>query len=195
MSQTEPYTFQKQLDRQESYSCEFRSWLRSRNNVIGVTEADMSDERRGIDLWIVTLKSNPISAPRQSLLASQAPIPVQVKTDFIMHDTGNLAVELISKFTYDREHKPGWFHQLYSTKLLAYICAKTGDVCIYRSFDFWKAVAGKMNTLKAFSCLNGTPDGGEYWHSMGVLVPAARVTEAETMRANIYEKSPGMLIY
>ena len=175
------YDFQEQLRKQELYFHEFKTWLMARNNVIAVTEADETDEKRGIDLWATVLK--------------QGPIPIQVKTDFIIHNTGNLAVELISKFTYDREHKPGWFHQLNSTKLLAYICANTGDVRLYKSFDFWEVVVKQMNGLRSFSALNGTPDGGGYWHSMGVLMPATKIADLEIMRASIYDKSLGMLVY
>jgi hypothetical protein len=181
MSQNAAYTFREQLQKQELYYHEFRNWLKSRGNVIAVTDADDEDERRGIDLWATMLRSDPI--------------PIQVKTDFIMHSTGNMAVELISQFTYDRQHSPGWFHELKNTKLLAYICGVSGDLRLYKCFPFWTAVTKQMNRCRVFTCLNGTPDGGEYWHSMGVLVPVGSIAEQEIMKANIYDKSPGKLVY
>ena len=165
------YDFKEQYEKQEAYFDQFVEWVKSRSNVIGVTIADETDEKRGIDLWAV--------------MKNEDPVPMQVKVDFIMHNTGNMAVEAVSQARFDGPWKPGWLSHLHSTRLLAYICAQTGEFRIYRSQDFWWHVMSHCSQYQSFSALNGSKDGGDYWYSIGLRVPVCTMTTGVWNYGNI----------
>ena len=155
------FTFQEQFNRQAEMFELAVGWLNSRGNVLSVTRADKEEERRGIDLKVLTRMGNKI----------QAPITIQVKVDFNISVTANLAVETVSAARWNGAWKPGWLSLLHNSQLLLYVCGNTGTYRLYDSQQFYWRVMKVSNNCRAFSSLNGSEDGGDYWHGMGILVP------------------------
>lgn len=152
------YTFKEQLEKQKPYFDKFVQWLWNRLNVNNVVLADDHEERIGIDLWAETTKSGRV--------------PIQVKVDFKMSQTGNIVLETISRMTYDEgEWRPGWVSHLHNSQLLAYIDADSGQIRIYRSKDIWSHLVENANKYNAFICMNGDEHTGAFWYSMGIRVP------------------------
>jgi hypothetical protein len=61
--------------------------------------------------------------------------------------------------------------------LLVYICADTGIIRYYRSCDIWSHLVENAKYYRAFLCMNGDQESGDFWHSMGVLAPIAKLEE------------------
>jgi hypothetical protein len=184
------YQFKEQIEKQQQHFDYFVEWLRKRTNVLGVTVADREDDLRGIDLWVI-VKDGCGAADCGRIRDPQRPLPIQVKVDFLMHQTGNMAVETVSQATYDGIWKPGWLSHLHATKLLSYICASSGQFRIYRSRDFWYHVMQNYNSYHSFCSLNGSQDGGEYWYGMGVKVPVLSMSEKTLDTGNLYRLDSG----
>lgn len=171
------YTFDEQLKKQEEYFKHFCEWVSSRSNVLAITVADEIDEKRGIDLWAVMKKSDPV--------------PIQVKVDFVLHTTGNMAVETISMATYDGEWKPGWLSHLHSTRILAYCCGKTGQFRTYLSQAFFQRIMREYQSYKGFMCINGSRNGDQFWYAMGLLVPVNSMAPLVQNNANLLNLTSG----
>ena len=153
------YTFTEQFQKQKAMFDAFVQWLQSRGNVVAVTMADNEDEKLGIDMWA-------------TVMGHSNAVPIQVKVDFRIAETHNLAVEMVSEMRYDGDWKPGWFSQLANTKLLVYIDGTSGHYRIYKSQEFFRHIVSRYNGYDSFVAKNGSPDGGDYWYGMGVRVPA-----------------------
>ena len=177
------FTFQEQYDKQKDMFALCIGWLNSRQNVMSVTRADKEEESRGIDLKVLTRMGNQI----------QAPIPIQVKVDFNISVTANLAVEIISEGRWNGAWKPGWLSLLHSAKLLLYVCGNTGTYWLYDSEQFYERVMNVSSNCRAFSALNGSEGGGDYWHGMGILVPHMMLETVMLDTGNIKSRIPGGL--
>ena len=162
--------FDEDVRRQEEMFGRFVEWLQKRSNVIGVTRASRTDDLRGIDLWAVVEAKDPVPVR----------IPIQVKVDFRLSTTGNLAVETIGEGRFDGETKPGWLFKLHNTELLAYIDGVTGAFRIYRSADIYDYVVKHMNHMRAFGSLNGRGENEDFWWGMGVLCHINSVADLRT---------------
>jgi len=177
------FTFQEQFKRQEEMFDLCVGWLNSRQNVMSVTRADKEEERRGIDLKVLTTSGNKI----------QAPVPIQVKVDFHINVTANFAVETVSEARWDGEWKPGWLSLLHNAKLLLYVCGNTGTYRLYDSQQFYERVMKVSAQCRAFSAYNGSANGGEYWHGMGILVPCMMLDTIMLGMGNIWRLGVGNL--
>lgn len=166
------YTMKGQIEKQQKIFDKFVVWLGLQESIVAVTPASKEEDLAGIDLWVV-------------IKDSSAPIGIQVKVDFIIDTTGNLAVETVGQARYEGEWKPGWLSHLHSTKWLVYICGASGRILIYPSRKLYAHVIDNMGDYKAFSTMSGDDDGGDFWNSMGVLVPACSLKELEIKSAKL----------
>ncbi len=155
------FTFQEQFNRQAEMFELAVGWLNSRQNVMSVSPANKEEERRGIDLKVLMISG------KKNLAA----VSIQVKVDFNISVTANLAVETVSAARWNGAWKPGWLSLLHNSQLLLYVCGNTGTYRLYDSQQFYERVMNVSNNCRAFSALNGSEDGGDYWYGMGILVP------------------------
>ena len=172
----EPFDFEKQLKKQKEFYEAFVSWTRERVNVIGITEADKDDQKKGIDFWAIAIGENSV--------------PVEVKCDFRLHETGNIAVETVANANITN-WQPGWLSKLYNSHLLVIIEPEAGDFHILDSQAFYWRVVEYMNMYKAFSARNKNKETGEEWWGMGVLVPVHTLTHVVVDKGNIYHLTSG----
>jgi len=172
----EPFDFDIQLKKQQEFYEAFVSWTKERSNVIGTTEANKDDQKKGIDFWAIAIGENPV--------------PIEVKCDFRLHETGNIAVETVTNANFTN-WQPGWLSKLYNSHLLVIIEPETGDFHILDSKAFYWRVVEYMNMYKAFSARNKNKDTEEEWWGMGVLVPAHTLSHVVVDKGNIYHLTSG----
>lgn len=156
------YDFKEQLQKQQAMFDSFVTWLKSRDNVVGVTLADEQDDRNGIDLWAIVKDENKA-------------VPIQVKVDFRIRATGNIAAETVGQMRWSGEWRPGWLSLLHNTRLLVYLCGHTGTYRIYDSQEFFEHVVTNYSCYRSFIAMNGSRNGGDFWYGIGVKVPTSNV--------------------
>lgn len=170
------FNFNEQLKKQKQFYDAFVGWVKERSNVMCITEADETEQKLGIDFWAVVI--------------GETQVPIEVKCDFRLHETGNIAVETVGNADYNN-WKPGWLFKLYNTHLLTIIDPHTGDFWIIDSQAFYHLVVEYMNMYKAFSARNENEETGTIWYGMGVLVPMRTLHHVIMDKGNIYHFSSG----
>lgn len=165
------YQFEQQQKQAAMFDA-FVEWLKSRKNVIAVILADEEEEKRGIHLWA-------------TVSGQDDAIPIQVKVDFQIHHTTNMAVEMVGHMEWVAEWKPGWFSHLHNTTLLVYVCGKTGAFRTYGSQGLFRSVVNHYGEFRSFIATNGTADGGRYWYSTGLIVPTGFLMDAVVQNGNV----------
>jgi hypothetical protein len=176
------HDMQEQIEMQKECFAKFVSWLEARESVLKVMEADGEEEGRGIDLWAIMKKADPV--------------PIQVKVDSHIGRTGNIAVEIVGEGRYDSKnepHKPGWLYLLSSTKRLVYINYQTGGFKVYNSMEFYHFVESNMKGWPAHVVLNGSEDGGVYWHSIIVCMKQYLVKHLEVGYGSVNNLQSGVI--
>ncbi len=171
------FDFNEQLGKQKQFYEAFVGWVRERSNITGITEADEAEQKLGIDFWAIVIGEN-------------EKVPVEVKCDFRLHETGNIAVETVANADYNN-WKPGWLSKLYNSHLLAIIDPHTGDFWIIDSQAFYHLVVEYMNMYKAFSAKNEDKETGHIWYGMGVRVPVRTLLHVIMDKGNIYHFGSG----
>jgi len=149
------FDFDTQDEKQKPYFGKFVEWLKSGSDV-GVLPASEYDDKRGIDLWV--------------RFGDGELAPVQVKVDFHMATTHNMAVEIISQAYYGKNWKQGWMAHLHNTTYLVYIDGMNNIAYIYKSADIYAHVIHNVRDFKSIAVRN-TPDGGQEYFAICVLVP------------------------
>jgi hypothetical protein len=176
------HNMKEQVAMQKECFAKFVAWLEARESVLKVMEADREEEARGIDLWAVMKKADPV--------------PIQVKVDSHIGRTGNIAVEVVGEGRYDSKHGPhkrGWLYLLNSTKRLVYIDFQAGSFKVYKSQEFYKFVELNMKNWPAHVVLNGSEDGGIYWHSVIVCMKQYTVKHLEVGYGSINSLQSGAI--
>jgi len=104
---------------------------------------------------------------------------MQVKTDFIGHQSGNMAYEIVSQaYAGEGDPKLGWGLKLYQIDYLAYILAQTGLITIYSAPKLQGEVLSSYKQYTTFAAQN------KGYLTLGVLVPLRR-----------FETEPGVILY
>ncbi len=161
------YDFTEQVEKQSRIFEAFIFWLLNRSSIKRVERATKAEDLSGVDLWVWHPDS---LCGRMSM---------QVKVDFIGHQTGNMAYEIVSQaYVGEGDPKLGWGLELYQIDYLAYILAETGLITIYSAPRLQAEVLTRYKQYRTFAAQN------KGYLTLGVLVPLRQ-----------FEGEPGVILY
>lgn len=163
------FEFKAQMTKQKEYSEAFAEWMMNRANVLKVEQANLEDDKGGVDFWVY--------CPNKKSF--------QVKTDFVAHRTGNMAYELISQMYSNRESVPGWGMKIYQIDYLVYILAETGDIYTWKGEDLQHTVLQDYSKYRNFMAQNNG------YLTAGILVPLVQLKHKLVFKGNLADMNAG----